>query len=97
MKRYFVYLLASQKNGTLYVGMTNDLRRRAEEHMEKRGSKFAGKYDVRKLVYFEEYNDVNKAIEREKQLKKWQRKWKLDLIEKQNPAWQDYSHDLYHF
>jgi len=91
MKRYtfFVYILASGRNGTLYTGFTNDLIRRVDEH--KRGFKkgFTRDYKVNNLVYYEETDSVEAAILREKQLKKWKRKWKLELIEGKNPYWND--------
>ena len=92
MKTYYVYILASEKNGTIYVGVTNDLFRRVSEHKNKEVQGFTSKYTVDKLVYYEPTNDVSAAIQREKQLKAWKRKWKLELIEKQNPDW----HDLYY-
>ena len=82
---YAVYILASKRNGTLYVGMTNDLTRRISEHQKREGSEFTKQYYVDKLVYCEFFEDVREAIQREKQLKNWQRKWKLELIEKANP------------
>ena len=94
MKSYYVYILASKKNGTLYVGVTNDLIRRVDEHKQDRIEGFTKKYKVHLLVYVEETNDVNSALEREKQIKKWNRQWKIELIEKQNPEWDDlYEND----
>ena len=89
MKQYYVYILASRKNGTLYIGVTNDLRKRVYEHKEKLVEGFTEKYDVHNLVYYEAYCDVVDAIAREKQLKKWNRKWKLQLIEGKNSEWKD--------
>jgi len=89
MKQYFVYILASKRNGTLYIGVTSDLIKRVYEHRNRLIPSFTSKYDVGTLVYFEEFNDIESAIHREKQLKKWNRKWKLDLIEKVNPVWKD--------
>lgn len=94
-KIYYVYILASKKNGTLYVGVTNDPGSRVREHREGKGSKFAKKYKVSKLVYFEEHGDITEAIAREKQIKKWERKWKLELIENNNPEWQDLYFKIY--
>lgn len=94
MKSYFVYILASKRNGTLYIGVTNDLIRRAHEHKKGIIKGFTKNYKIDKLVYFEETDDVQVAIEREKQLKKWNRKWKLFLIEKDNPHWKDLYYDL---
>ena len=89
MKQYYVYILASRKNGTLYIGVTNDLRKRVYEHKEKLVEGFTEKYEVHNLVYYAAYGDVVDAIAREKQLKKWNRKWKLELIEEKNPEWKD--------
>jgi len=89
MKYYFVYILASKRNGTLYVGVTNDLERRIYEHKNDLLSGFTQKYGVHLLVYYEIFDDINDAILREKQLKKWNRSWKISLIEKHNPKWVD--------
>ena len=94
MKTYYVYILASKRNGTLYVGMTNDLTRRVFEHKSGLIDGFTKKYTIDKLVYFESTTDVNEAIAREKRLKKWKRQWKIDLIEKLNPGWQNLSEDF---
>jgi Predicted endonuclease containing a URI domain len=91
---YYVYILCSRRNGTLYVGITNDLARRLYEHKNKNFRGFTAKYDVNQLVYAEVYEDVNEAICREKRLKKWNRKWKINLIEKANPIWEDISNRL---
>jgi putative endonuclease len=88
-KKYFVYILASTRNGTFYVGVTNDLVRRIGEHKEGRIPGFTKKYGVAMLVYFETYSDIGDAIAREKQLKGWNRAWKLRLIEKENSGWND--------
>jgi putative endonuclease len=88
-KKYFVYILTSQKNGTLYIGITNDLVRRVQNHKEGKTEGFTKKYKVNQLVYYETYGEVGMALYREKQLKKWKREWKIDLIEKENPSWQD--------
>lgn len=93
-KTYYVYILASRRNGTLYTGITSDLVKRVWEHKNKFVQGFTYKYDVNKLVYYEEYNHVYEAIQREKRLKEWQRKWKLDLIEKNNPYWDDLYNDI---
>ena len=93
-KSYYVYILASRRNGTLYIGITSDLARRIWQHKKKLVKGFTEKYDVDKLVYFEEYNDVGIAIQREKRLKEWKRKWKLTLIEKDNPDWKDLYCDI---
>lgn len=86
---YYVYLLASGKHGTLYVGMTNDIVRRGHEHRTKTLGGFTARYSVDKLVWFEICEDAPTAIAREKELKKWRRDWKVRLIEEQNPGWVD--------
>jgi putative endonuclease len=86
---YCVYLLASTKHGTLYLGVTNDIVRRAYEHRTKSVDGFTKRYDVDKLVWFEIYDDIANAITREKELKKWRRDWKVRLIENENPDWTD--------
>ena len=91
MKNYYVYILASKRNGTLYVGITSDPERRMHEHKNGLVGGFTKKYDVNQLVLFEESSDVESAVKREKQLKKWNRRWKLELIEKTNPEWKDLS------
>lgn len=86
---YYVYLLASKKHGTLYLGVTNDIVRRVYEHRTKAADGFTARYGVDKLVWFEVYEDAISAIAREKELKKWRRDWKIRLIEEQNPGWVD--------
>lgn len=86
---YYVYIMASQKNGTLYIGMTSDLLNRVYQHKTEEVKGFTKKYKVHLLVYYEQTSDVNSAIAREKQLKAWKRNWKIDLIEKKNPDWKD--------
>lgn len=88
-KQYYVYILASQKYGTLYIGMTRDLRKRVYEHREGGLKGFSKQYSVKKLVYYEIHEDVTQAILREKQLKKWNRDWKIKLIEETNLGWFD--------
>lgn len=89
---YYVYIITNKRNGTLYIGVTNNLVRRIEEHKSKIiKSSFSNKYDLTRLVYYEEYTDIRYAIEREKNLKKWNRNWKLRLIERDNPQWKDLS------
>jgi putative endonuclease len=92
--KYYVYILASQRNGTLYIGMTNNLRRRVDEHKQGLIPGFTQKYRIHLLVYFEEYNDPRDAITRETQLKWWRRRWKLELIESFNPTWKDLATEL---
>lgn len=94
MKQYYVYILASKKNGTLYVGVTSDLIKRIYEHKNKFVKGFTNKYHVDGLVHFEIFDDPINAIQREKRLKKWNRKWKLHLIEKHNPQWEDLYESL---
>ena len=89
MPQGHVYIPASRRNGTLYIGVTNDLSNRVFEHREGRGSAFTRKYGVRMLVWYETYDMVTDAIKRETSLKRWPRKWKLDLIERFNPDWTD--------
>jgi len=86
---YYVYILASGRNGTLYVGVTNDLIRRVYEHRNDIISGFTKQYRVHDLVYFEVHDDVREAIAREKRLKRWHRAWKIELIEKENRNWRD--------
>jgi putative endonuclease len=90
----FVYMLAGNKNGTLYVGVTNDLARRLMEHKAKLVPGFTRKYSVDRLVYFETYESVLEARAREHTLKRWRRAWKIALIEKLNPDWRDLSEQL---
>ena len=94
MRQYYVYILASRRNGTLYIGVTNDLVRRWREHKEEIVNGFTKKYNVKILVYFEDTDDVGVAIQREKNLKKWKRSWKLKLIEDVNPQWRDLYDDI---
>jgi putative endonuclease len=89
MKIYAVYILASKRNGTLYIGVTSDLRNRIYQHKKGMIKGFTKKYDTHLLVYYEQTDDMYTAIKREKQLKKWKRQWKLELIEKENPEWND--------
>jgi putative endonuclease len=86
---YYVYILASKKHGTLYIGVTNDIVRRVYEHKAKAVPGFTTRYGVDKLVWFETCDDAETAIAREKELKKWRRDWKTRLIEEQNPNWDD--------
>ena len=86
---YYVYILTNKTNAVMYIGVTNDLRRRLYEHKNRQIEGFTKKYHVHKLVYFEEYSDVNDAIAREKQLKRWIRAKKNSLVETRNPTWDD--------
>ncbi len=94
MNQYFVYILASKKNGTLYISVTNDLLRRVYEYKGGLIDGFTKKYNVNKLVYYEIHKDIYEAIKREKAMKKWLRKWKIDLIENTNPDWKDLYEDM---
>ena len=91
---YFVYILASRRNGTLYVGVTNDLVRRVGEHKDKVVPGFTRRYGVKLLVWYETFGDINDAIAREKKIKGWNRAWKLRLIEKENSGWNDLAPGL---
>ena len=91
---YYVYILSSRPNGTLYVGMTNDLVRRTWQHKEGVIDGFTKTYGVHGLVYFEETNDVAAAQQRERNLKRWKRTWKIALIEKENPSWDDLYEEI---
>ncbi len=93
-REYFVYMLASQRNGTLYIGMTNNLLKRADQHKKQQNEGFTAKYGVKRLVYYERYRHAADAINREKQMKRWKRQWKLELIEKVNPQWRDLFEEL---
>jgi putative endonuclease len=86
---YHVYMLASGRHGTLYIGVTNDLARRMSEHQAKTMPGFTVQYDVTRLVWYEDYERIDEAIAREKSLKKWRRDWKIRLIEEMNPEWED--------
>jgi putative endonuclease len=85
----YAYMLASKKNGTIYTGVTGSLAARIPQHKDGTGSKFAARYGVQRLVWYEEFFDVRDAIDREKQLKKWRRAWKIALIEAMNPDWNE--------
>lgn len=85
----YVYILASGKNGTLYIGVTEDLKKRVWEHKHDLAKGFTEKYGVYMLVYYEQFEDIKQAILREKQMKKWKRYWKIKLINKMNPEWKD--------
>jgi putative endonuclease len=95
MRRGFVYIMASKRNGTLYLGVTSDLLERVTQHREGRGSDFVKRYKVTTLVWYEEWALITDAIQRETSLKRWPRKWKLALIEKMNPDWRDLYGDIF--
>lgn len=93
-KTYYTYILASKRNGTLYVGVTSDIVNRTDQHRDNTGGSFTEKYSVHSLVYFEQTDSIEAAIYREKQLKHWNRAWKIKLIEKSNPEWKDLTDDF---
>ena len=93
-KTYYVYILASKRNGTLYIGVTNDLARRMWEHKEGVAEGFTKKYGIKLLVHYEVFEDINAAIAREKRLKKYKRQWKMNLIQQHNVEWRDLTEDL---
>ncbi len=88
---FCVYILASKKNGTLYIGMTDDIEKRMWEHKNKAFKGFTAKYGVDKLVWYEDHGTRESAFARERSMKKWNRQWKIDLLEKENPYWEDLS------
>ena len=89
---YYVYILASRRHGTLYIGVTHSIRKRLEQHRNGEGSSFVKQYGVFRLVYVESYERAEEAINREKQLMRWKRDWKIELIERDNIEWRDLSH-----
>jgi putative endonuclease len=94
-KYYYVYILASKRNGTLYIGVTNNVLNRNWQHKIKQNKRsFTARYNVDKLVYYETFTNIRAAIAREKQLKNWKRQWKIELIEKENPTWRDLFEDF---
>jgi putative endonuclease len=93
-KNFYVYILASQRNGTLYVGVTSDLIHRVWQHKQKEVEGFTAKYNVSRLVYYEIYQTAEQAITREKKIKKWRRAWKIRLIQKENPEWRDLYEEI---
>jgi putative endonuclease len=93
-KQPAVYILASKRNGTLYIGVTSDLVKRVWEHKNNMVEGFTKRYGVHQLVWYEVHEGMESAIGREKQLKEWKRKWKVELIESTNPSWQDLYHTI---
>lgn len=93
-RRYYVYILASKKNGTLYIGITSNLKKRIYEHKNNLAEGFTKKYKVHNLVYYDETSDIRSALAEEKRLKNWKRKWKVELIEKDNFDWKDLAGGL---
>ncbi len=94
MKQFYVYILASKRNGTLYTGVTSNLTQRIWQHKNDVVEGFTRKYNVKKLVYYEVHDNAESAITREKRIKKWRRNWKLRLIEESNPQWKDLYDDI---
>ena len=94
MNTYYVYMMASKKNGTLYIGVTNNLKQRVWQHKNDVHDCFTKKYHVHRLVWFASTTDISEAILREKQMKKWRRQWKINLIEQENPNWKDLYDDI---
>ncbi len=94
MKSYFIYIIASKKNGTIYIGVTNDLIKRVYQHKNDLVEGFSKKYKTHNLVYYEVCSEINSAIKREKTIKAWKRKWKVDLIESKNNGWRDLYKNL---
>ena len=95
MTTFYVYILANKPNGVLYVRMTNELERRIAEHKGKQIRGFTHKYNIDKLVYFEEFETSDEAFQRERQMKKWKRDWKIEIIENKNPEWKDLANNWY--
>jgi putative endonuclease len=93
MKQYYVYILTNKTNKVFYIGVTNNLIRRMYEHKNKLLNGFTKKYNLMKLIHFESTNDIQSALEREKQLKNWHRDWKINMINKRNPDWKDLSEE----
>jgi putative endonuclease len=93
-KQFYVYILASKRNGTLYTGVTSDLIQRVWQHKHDMVEGFTKKYGVKKLVYYEVHDNAESAVTREKRIKKWRRKWKLRLIEEKNPQWTDLHDEI---
>ncbi len=93
-KQYYVYILASRKKGTMYIGVTSDIVKRVWEHKEKFVKGFTSRYNIDRLVYYEIYSDPENAIKREKRLKDYNREWKIELIEKDNPEWKDLYEEI---
>lgn len=93
-KEYFIYILSSKRNGTLYIGVTSDLVKRVWQHKNKLVDGFSSKYGTSRLIYYEKTDDIKSAILREKQLKVWKREWKLRIIEEMNPNWEDLYHTI---
>ncbi len=93
--QYYVYIITNRRDGVLYIGVTNNLERRISEHKQGLNKGFSKRYNLDKLIYFETYQYINDAIKREKNMKKWKREWKIDLIKNDNPKWEDLSKDWF--
>ncbi|REH52269.1 putative endonuclease [Tenacibaculum gallaicum] len=93
--QYYIYIITNKKDGVLYIGVTNNLERRIFEHKNKLVKGFSSKYNLDKLIYFEEYQFIKEAIKREKNMKKWKRAWKINLVIKENPNWDDLAKNWY--
>lgn len=93
-KRYYVYILSNRPNGVLYIGVTNNLARRVDEHKSEVVKGFTREYDIKQLVFYEVYGEISMALYREKQLKNWRRQWKINLIEENNKNWDDLFNTL---
>lgn len=94
MKTFYVYILTNRPYGTLYVGVTSNLAKRIEEHKSKEVPGFTEKYDLTRLVYAEEFPTAEEALSAEKRIKRWKRQWKIDLVEKSNPRWEELSFSM---
>ena len=93
-KQAYVYIMANKRNGTIYIGVTSNLPTRVWQHKNNIMESFTKKYSTHNLVYFEQHQNMRSAIDREKQIKKWKRKWKLELIQEENPNWKDLYEDI---
>ncbi|MEE3998753.1 GIY-YIG nuclease family protein [Tenacibaculum sp. FZY0031] len=93
--QYYIYIVTNKKEGVLYIGVTNNLERRIFEHKNKLVKGFSSKYNLDKLIYFEEYQFIEEAIKREKNMKKWKRAWKINLVIKEKPNWEDLAKNWY--
>jgi putative endonuclease len=92
-QQFYIYIMANKRNGTIYIGVTNNLSRRVYEHANNLVPGFTSRYGVKMLVHYESFDSISLAIQRETNLKRWPRKWKLDLIEKTNPQWKDLAEE----
>ncbi|MCB9808863.1 GIY-YIG nuclease family protein [Candidatus Nomurabacteria bacterium] len=95
-REYYVYIMCNKARGTLYIGVTNNIEVRVQQHQQGKGSVFTAKYQLYRLVYYESFQYIDQAIMREKQLKNWRRQWKINLIEEYNPIWRDLSYEWFY-